>query len=142
MAKISAALFQSDKMDWETPKPLFDRYNQEFHFKLDAAANEKNHKVPVFYTKTENGLLMNWISPTWCNPPYGNGIIEWVKKAYEESKNGITSVLLLPARTDTKWFHEYVYGKAEIRFLRGRIKFVGAKSTAPFPSMIVIYRGV
>ena len=102
MLQISAALFSSDKMDWETPTELFNKFNQEFHFRLDAAANEKNHKVPVFYTSTENGLLMNWISPTWCNPPYGKEIIKWCKKAYEEQQKGITSVLLLPARTDTK----------------------------------------
>lgn len=76
----------------------------------------------------------------WCNPPYGREIGKWVEKAYNESLNGVTVVMLLPARTDTKWFHEFVYGKTEIRFLRGRLKFGDSKNSAPFPSMVVIFR--
>lgn len=77
----------------------------------------------------------------WCNPPYGREIGKWVEKAYKESLEGATVVLLLPARTDTKWFHDYIYGKAEIRFVRGRLKFGDGKNSAPFPSMVVVFRG-
>ena len=77
----------------------------------------------------------------WCNPPYGREIGKWVEKAYKESLEGATVVMLLPARTDTKWFHDYIYGKAEIRFVRGRLKFGDSKNSAPFPSMVVVYRG-
>lgn len=77
----------------------------------------------------------------WCNPPYGREIGKWVEKAYKESLEGVTVVMLLPARTDTKWFHDYIYGKAEIRFVRGRLKFGDSKNSAPFPSMVVVYRG-
>ena len=77
----------------------------------------------------------------WCNPPYGREIGKWVEKAYNESLAGVTVVMLLPARTDTKWFHDYIYGKAEIRFVRGRLKFGDSKNSAPFPSMVIIFRG-
>lgn len=77
---------------------------------------------------------------TFCNPPYGREIGKWVRKAYEESKKGPTVVMLLPARTDTKWFHDYIYGKAEIRFIRGRLKFGGGENSAPFPSMVVVFQ--
>ena len=78
----------------------------------------------------------------FCNPPYGRGIGDWVKKSYEESKQPETVVvMLLPARTDTRWFHDYIYGKAEIRFVKGRLRFGGCKNAAPFPSMVVIFRG-
>ena len=90
-----------------------------------------------------NGLAQNWggYGTIWCNPPYGKEIGKWVQKAYETSKSGETVVMLLPARTDTQWFHDYIYGKAEIRFIRGRLKFGGSKYNAPFPSMIVILGG-
>ena len=76
----------------------------------------------------------------YCNPPYGREISKWVEKAYSENKKGVLVVLLLPARTDTKWFHEYIYKKHEIRFIKGRLKFNDGKKSAPFPSMVVVMR--
>ena len=131
-----------DSNEWETPQKLFDKLNEEFHFTLDAAASKQNAKCKAYYDAEADGMKQPWTGTVWCNPPYGRGIADWVKKAYEESKRGVTSVLLTFARTDTKWFHEYVLGKAEIRFIRGRVKFGGAKNNAPFPSILIIYRGV
>lgn len=138
---INSKMFSSERQDWETPQALFDELNREFHFCLDAAASKENHKVLLWYTEEQDGLTSEWFNPTWCNPPYGRDVGKWVHKAYMESLRGVTSVLLLAALTDTAWFHDWVYGKAEIRFIRGRITFVGADNSAPFPSMIVIYRG-
>lgn len=142
MYESSWELMRSSKReDWETPQKLYDELNEEFHFLLDACATYENAKCGMYYDKDADGLKQPWVGTVWCNPPYGRGIYDRVKKAYEESKNGVTSVLLTFARTDTKWFHEYVLGKAEIRFLRGRVKFGGAQNNAPFPSILIIYRG-
>ena len=133
-------LFSSNKEDWETPQNLFNQLNKEFNFTVDVASSEENHKCNRYYTEKENGLLQDWNNETvWCNPPYGRKIGDWVKKA---SESKATVVMLLPARTDTKWFHEYIYNKAEIRFIKGRLKFGNSVNSAPFPSMIVIFRGV
>lgn len=134
---IEPALYQSVRQDWETPPELFNKLNDEFHFTLDAAANEYNAKCSSYYS--EDSLSKPWNGVVWLNPPYGRGIGKWMKKAYEESLRGNTVVCLVFARVDTAWFHDWVYGKAQIRFLRGRVRFVGAKSSAPFPSMIVVY---
>lgn len=134
-------LFSSKSEEWETPQNLFDELNKEFNFTIDVASSDNNYKVKKHYTKNDNGLLQNWDNEiVWCNPPYGRKIGDWVKKA-SESK-GIV-VMLIPARTDTKWFHEYIYIKqnVETRFLKGRLKFGNSKNSAPFPSMIVIFRG-
>lgn len=137
---MNKILFSSNKEDWETPQELFDKLDQEFNFTVDVASSEENHKCNRYYTEKENGLKQNWDNEiVWCNPPYGRKIGEWVKKASESST---TVVMLLPARTDTKWFHEYIYNKAEIRFIKGRLKFGNSVNSAPFPSMIVIFRGV
>lgn len=140
-------MFSSDKNYWETPQKLFDDLDAEFHFTLDAAASDENHKCERYYTQEEDGLQQNWGGETvFCNPPYGNketGL--WTEKCCREGqKPGTTVVLLIPARTDRASFHDYILGKAEIRFLRGRLKFeLGGKpmGTAPFPSMIAIWRG-
>lgn len=138
---ISNALVSSDKQDWETPQWLFDMLDAEFGFTLDVCATAENAKVPQFYSPEMDGLSKPWTGVCWCNPPYGRAVWRWVKKAYEESRKGATVVMLLPARTDTRWFHEWVYERAaEIRFLRGRLRFGGAKNSAPFPSMIVVFR--
>ena len=133
--------FMSKKTDRETPTPLFDKLNQEFGFTLDVCATDENAKCGQYFTPKENGLYKSWAGNVcWMNPPYGRDIKNWVRKAHEEAKNGIVTVGLLPARTDTYWFHDYIYGKFEIRFLRGRINFSGHKNPAPFPSMIVVFR--
>lgn len=132
-------MFSSDRDDWETPQDLFDKLNTEFHFTLDAAASDTNHKCEHYYTIEDNALQKDWDRSTFVNPPYGKDLGKWVEKCFREAKKGNTVVMLVFARTDTKWFHDYVYHKAEIRFLRGRLKFGGSVNNAPFPSMVVIY---
>lgn len=130
--------FSSKKSDWTTPQSLFDELNEEFMFTIDVASSADNAKCKRFYTKEENGLIADWSGErVFCNPPYGREIVDWVKKM---SEGGATlCVGLLPARTDTRWFHDYILGKAHVRFLRGRLKFGASKNSAPFPSMIVIW---
>ena len=144
---MNKASLSSENMNWCTPQDFFDALNAEFHFVLDAAATEKTAKCARYFTPETDGLLQSWDvgGAVFCNPPYGRQIGEWVKKAYAEATGGCTVVLLIPARTDTSYFHDYIYRKAEIRFIRGRLKFTdeegNAKQSAPFPSMLVIYRG-
>jgi len=141
--------FQSGNKEWETPEALFTPLQKEFNIVLDVCALPTNTKCKVYFDKKLNGLSSNWNlvnevgdgdSACWMNPPYGRGIEKWVRKAHEESLKGITTVALLPARTDTSWFHGYIHNKHEVRFLKGRVKFVDAPSSAPFPSMIVIFK--
>lgn len=134
----NAVMFSSKTDMWETPKDFFDELDKEFHFTCDVCAIKENAKCAKYYTPEQDGLKQEWDGVCWMNPPYGKAIGKWVKKA-AESKT--TVVCLLPATTDTKWFHEYIYGKAEIRFVKGRIKFGNSKNSAPFPSMVVIFRG-
>ena len=130
-------MFSSATDEWSTPQAFFDKLNDEFSFTLDPCANDTNYKCKKYFTKTKNGLLQNWDDEiVFCNPPYGREIGKWVKKAAESKA---TVVMLLPARTDTKWFHDYIYEKAEIRFIKGRLKFGEAQNSAPFPSMVVIF---
>ncbi len=135
-------MFSSETDLWSTPQELFDRLNTEFNFNLDPCANKENHKCEKFFTEKEDGLLQDWGGyNVFCNPPYGRKIKKWVQKAHDESKKENTLiVMLLPARTDTSYFHDYIYNKAEVRFLRGRLKFGGHKNTAPFPSAVVIFK--
>jgi len=128
--------FMSKTSEWETPQEFFDELDREFHFKLDVCATDSNAKLNSYFTDEMDGLNQPWSSCNWMNPPYGREIGKWVKKA---SENPVT-VCLLPARTDTKWFHDYILGKAEIRFIKGRLKFGGSKNSAPFPSMVVVFR--
>lgn len=131
--------FMSKTDQWATPQWFFNELNAEFGFTLDPCADDSNHKCDKYFTKEQNGLAQNWVGETvFCNPPYGREIGKWVRKA---ATSGTNVVMLLPARTDTKWFHEYIYGKSEIRFLKGRLKFGDSKNSAPFPSMVVIFRG-
>lgn len=131
-------MFSSKSDLWSTPQDLFDRLNKEFHFTLDVCAIKENAKCSNFFDPTVDGLKQNWKGVCWMNPPYGRGIKKWVEKAYFSSLEGATVVCLLPARTDTIWFHEYCV-KGEIRFIKGRLKFGGHADPAPFPSMIVIF---
>lgn len=132
--------FSSAKDDWATPPDLFSALNDEFHFSLDPCAAPENAKCPRFFTKTEDGLAQDWKDEVvFLNPPYGRALGRWLCKAYESTLRGATVVCLVPARTDTRWWHEYVM-KGEIRFLRGRLKFGGAQNSAPFPSAIVVFR--
>ncbi len=133
-------MFSSKTDLWETPQDFFDDLDLEFHFDLDVCALPKNAKCGRYYTPEEDGLAQPWEGTCWLNPPYGREIGRWVKKAADSATGGATVVMLLPARTDTRWFHDYIYGKAEIRFVKGRLKFGGAKNSAPFPSMVVVFR--
>lgn len=135
-------MFSSNSNEWATPQEFFDKLNNEFHFTLDPCADNHNAKCNKYFTVEQNGLLQDWKGHTvFCNPPYGKVIGDWVKKAHEEAqKPNTTVVMLIPARTDTKYFHEYIYKKHEIRFIRGRLKFGNSKNAAPFPSMIVVMK--
>lgn len=136
-----SAMMSSKTAEWSTPQDLYDRLDALYHFELDTAATQENAKCERYYTADDNGLLQPWDGVVWCNPPYGREIPRWVRKGYEEAqKPGTTVVMLLPARTDTAWFHDYCK-KGDVTFLRGRLKFGGSKSNAPFPSMIVKFGG-
>ena len=144
---MNKALLSSSDLEWCTPQDFFDELNREFNFSLDAAATAANAKCDNYYTRESDGLSQPWNSAegaVFCNPPYGRQVGRWVQKAYTEAlENNTTIVMLLPARTDTQWFHEYIYGCAEIRFIKGRLKFTDDSGQAfwpaPFPSMVVIY---
>lgn len=131
--------FSSKTDQWSTPQDFYDKLNEEFNFTLDPCADEENAKCKKFFAKKDDGLKQNWDNEiVFCNPPYGRVIKDWVKKS-SEARGGIV-VMLIPARTDTKYFHEYIYNKAEIRFIKGRLKFGNSKNSAPFPSMVVIFK--
>ena len=134
-------MFSSKTALWETPQDLYDELNKEFHFTLDVCALPENAKCKNYYTPEQNGLVQPWEGVVWCNPPYGRGIDQWVCRALLSCNNGTTVVMLLPVRTDTKWFHEYIYNRSnvEIRFIKGRLKFGNSNNSAPFPSMLVIF---
>ena len=133
-------MFSSKTDLWETPQDFFDELDQEFHFDLDVCALTENAKCARYYTPEQDGLSQPWEGVCWCNPPYGREIGSWVRRGFFASAGGATVVMLLPARTDTRWFHEYIYRKSEVRFVKGRLKFGGSKNSAPFPSMVVIFR--
>lgn len=125
-------LFSSAKCEWETPQDLFDVLNKEFAFTVDVAALPENAKCKRYYTPETDGLAQDWTNEVvWCNPPYGREIGKWVAKAY---KSRCKTVMLIPARTDTKWFHDYIYSKQDVayRFIRGRLKFGGVQTARLF----------
>ena len=145
---MNEALLSSKKLDWCTPADFFAELDREFHFNLDPAATDKSAKCAKYFTPADDGLKMDWGgSCVFCNPPYGRQIGDWVRKGYEESqKPGTVVVMLIPARTDTSYYHDYIFGgKAdEVRFLRGRLYFTDEegdpKGRAPFPSAVIIWR--
>lgn len=143
-ALFGATEDRPDGGEWGTPQKFFDDLNEEFHFTLDAAASVENAKCPHFYTKETDGLMQVWDGIVFCNPPYGKEISRWLQKGRDAADNGATVVFLIHARTDTRWFHNHVYKIAdEIRFIKGRLKFThkdGTNQSAPFPSMVVVYR--
>lgn len=139
MDEVRAYMPQSKTDEWATPRDLFESLDRKYHFNLDPCANAENHVCERYFTKEENGLLQDWSGArVFCNPPYGKPLRDWVKKASEERDKAEIIVMLLPARTDTRWFHEYLYGKAQITFIKGRLRYNGCKDCAPFPSMIVV----
>ncbi len=133
--------FSSQSNEWSTPQDFFDKLNREFNFTLDPCATKENAKCERFFTVEDNGLSKQWGGSVFCNPPYGRELKKWVKKSSEEVSNCKVIVMLIPARTDTSYFHDFIYKKpnVQIRFLRGRLKFGESKNSAPFPSMLVIF---
>ena len=137
---INKGLFTSLTDNWATPQFIFNSLNNEFKFTLDVCADIKNYKVKKYFDKEINGLEQDWSKDVcFMNPPYGREIKHWVKKAYLESKKGAVVVCLLPSRTDTIWWHDYIMQSKDIRFLKGRLKFNDSLNSAPFPSVIVVF---
>ena len=136
--KTGKAQLTSDTCEWETPRWLFKELNDEFRFTLDPCSSDENCVCEKHYTIRDDGLKQDWTGEVvFCNPPYGKEMPKWIEKCATEKA---TCVMLIPSRTDTKAFHEWIYGKAELRFVKGRLKFGRAKYNAPFASMIVIFR--
>ena len=132
--------FSSKSDEWSTPQELFDDLNAIFHFDIDVCATPTNAKCRQYFTRADDGLKQKWLGTVWMNPPYGRTIQRFMKKAYESSLEGATVVCLVPARTDTRWWHECA-AKGHVIFLRGRLKFGDGPHSAPFPSAIVIFWG-
>jgi phage N-6-adenine-methyltransferase len=134
--------FSSASDLWATPPHVFAALDAEFNFELDVCATRRNAKCTRFFTTKEDGLAQKWTGSVWMNPPYQRRVLElWVAKAAKEASNGATVVALIPARTDTIWWHEHVMAEAaEVRFVRGRLKFGDGRAPAPFPSAIVVYK--
>lgn len=134
------ACFKSVRQDWATPRSLFEELRREFPFNLDVAASWENTKCGFFFDEKGDGLSQPWApSVCWMNPPYGPKLKLWMKKAWDESQKGATVVCLVPARTDTIWFHDYAL-RGEVRFLKGRLRFGDGKGRATFPSCLVVFR--
>lgn len=136
-------MFSSKTDQWSTPQKFFDDLDREFHFTLDPCADAENHKCEKYFTVEVDGLAQDWSgNRVFCNPPYGRSVSKWVEKCYREGcKDNTVVVLLIPARTDTTYFHDFILNRAEIRFIKGRLKFGNSESPAPFLSMLVIFRG-
>lgn len=139
--RLRSVHFRSESCEWATPQDFFDALNEEFGFELDVCATSENAKCGKFFTKTDDGLVQAWKGICWCNPPYGREIKFWVEKAMRTAKAGdATVVCLVPARTDTHWWHDFVSKADEVRFVKGRLKFGGHTNSAPFPSAVVVFR--
>lgn len=140
-SRVTDNIHFSSRTDvWETPQNLFDELNREFGFTMDVCALPENAKCAKFYSPTENGLKQVWSGMCWCIPPYGRVIGLWLEKAYRSAQEGATVVCLIPSRTGTRWWQEFVTEAAEIRYLKGRLRFGGCKSSAPFHSAIAVFR--
>lgn len=130
----------SSKTDlWYTPEDFYQKYNSVYNFETDVCATDENAKCEKYFTEETDGLSQKWEGVCWMNPPYGRTISKWMKKAYESSLEGATVVCLVPARTDTNWWHDYAM-KGSIEFIKGRLKFGGSKNSAPFPSAVVVFK--
>ena len=137
--KTGKAQLTSNTVEWETPEDVFRQLDDEFHFTLDPCCTHENAKCAKHYTKEDDGLAQDWTGEVvFCNPPYGKEMPKWIEKCATEKA---TCVMLIPSRTDTVAFHRWIYKRSEIRFIKGRLHFGGSYNNAPFPSMIVIFRG-
>jgi site-specific DNA-methyltransferase (adenine-specific) len=140
---ITTGLMTSLTDQWATPQNLFDDLDAKHNFTLDVCASSWNHKCERYFDIETDGLLQDWKQEVcWMNPPYGRSIGLWMRKAFEASQLGATVVCLVPARTDTAWWHDYAMTADEIRFIKGRLKFDDQKNPAPFPSAILVFRGL
>ena len=136
-----SVFFSSNTAEWPTPQDFFDKLNEEFKFTLDPCCTKENAKCAKYYTKEDDGLKQDWSNEVvFCNPPYGREIGDWVKKAHATTNSIV--VMLIPARTDTSYWHDHIFGHAEVRFVRGRLKFGDATNSAPFPSAVVVFNSV
>jgi len=126
---FNKVMFSSLRLDWATPDSVYSKLDREFNFDFDPCPINHEH----------DGLKIPWRKSNFVNPPYGREIGNWIKKGYEEHLKGKIVVFLIPSRTDTKWWHDYIMKADEIRFIRGRLKFGGSKNSAPFPSCIAIF---
>ena len=138
-------MFSSKTAQWATPQDFFDKLNDEFNFTLDPCADDVNHKCQKYFTEQQDGLIQDWAGEiVFCNPPYGREIKHWVKKCFDEVflGNCPCAVMLIPARTDTKWFHQYIYKKpnVDVNYIEGQLKFGNSKNAAPFASMVVVFK--
>jgi phage N-6-adenine-methyltransferase len=132
--------FSSKRENWETPPALFAKINAEYQFTVDVCASAENAKCARYYDRALDGLKQDWAGErAWMNPPYGRGIGKWMQKALNESRRGAVVMCLVPARTDTRWWHDYAM-RGQVTFLRGRVRFVGARNGAPFPSALVLFK--
>jgi len=141
---VNVGMYSSATAERGTPRELFEVLDLEFGFTLDVCAVPENAKCARFFSPVDDGLSQVWQGVCWMNPPYGRGIGDWLRKAFASAQKGATVVCLIPARTDTAWWHDYA-AKGEVRFLRGRVKFVptygpAAVAAAPFPSAVVVFR--
>lgn len=136
---MNTGMMSSLSSEWATPQAFYDRLNVEFHFTLDVCATHQNAKCDHYYTKQENGLAQKWEGVVWCNPPYGIEAPKWCKKCVEYAELGGVAVLLVPARTDTRWWNNYCMTATEIRLISGRLHFGDSKNSAPFPSAVCIF---
>ena len=133
-------MVSSKTNEWATPQSLYDELNQEFQFTLDPCATKKNHKCDKYYTIQDDGLLKRWEGVVFMNPPYGGNTKAWIQKAYQESLKGAVVVCLIVSATDRSYWHDYIFPyAAQIRFLRGRLKFGDSKTTAPFSSAVIVF---
>lgn len=135
---LNAGMFSTERDDWRTPRDLFSMLNDEFHFTLDAASTDENALCAQHFTEKENGLAQRWCGSVWLNPPYGKELPKWLKKASETKEGGVV-VCLVPARTETRWWHDYARKATEIRFFKGRLHFDDEKGAAPFGSALLIF---
>jgi phage N-6-adenine-methyltransferase len=130
----------SESALWPTPPAFFAKLDRRYHFTLDPCATPENAKCSIFFTREQDGLKQDWgTHRVFCNPPYGREIGKWARKCFESAQRGALVVLLVPARTDTRWYHDWVLGKADIKFIRGRLRFGRADTSAPFPSLVATY---
>lgn len=140
--------FSSATDEWPTPRDFFDRLDAEFHFELDVCATAENAKCGRYFTRADDGLAQEWRGVCWLNPPYGREIAKWIAKASSSARDGATVVCLVPARTDTRWWHDHIWDASrnrprrgvEVRLVRGRLRFGDAEASAPFPSAVVVFR--